>query len=178
MTKINLKKPKEDYAKKILIGLGGKENIKFLTNCITRLRLTLNDVSKIDKNLLINETGANKVFIDGNDVQVVYGLHIEKIRQALDKEIKNELKEEGYVGNINIKAIIEGIGGKENVKQITNCITRLRLVLNDVSKVDKDLLLEKTKASKVVIVDEHNVQIVYGLKIEEIKKAVEDELYK
>lgn len=178
MTKLNSKKPKEDYAKIILSGLGSKENIKFLTNCLTRLRVTLKDVSKLDKDLLINETGATKIFVDCNDVQVVYGIHIEKIRQALDKEIKNELEEEGYIGNINIRAIIDGIGGKENIKEITNCMTRLRLVLDDVSKVDENTLINKTKASKVIIIDQHNVHIIYGLKIEKIRKAIEDELNK
>ena len=34
------------------------------------------------------------------------------------------------------KIILEGVGGKENVKSIDNCITRLRLEINDYTKVD------------------------------------------
>ena len=33
--------------------------------------------------------------------------------------------------------ILEGLGGKENVKSIDNCITRLRLEINDYTKVDE-----------------------------------------
>ncbi len=35
------------------------------------------------------------------------------------------------------KIILEGVGGKENVKSIDNCITRLRLEINDYTKVDE-----------------------------------------
>lgn len=176
MNNIDLSKPTQEYARKVLKGIGEKENIKFITNCITRLRLTLLDVSKVDEDLLINETGASKVIINGDEVHVVYGLHINQIREAIDKEIENEKDNEGYVGDINVKKIITGIGGKDNIENLTNCITRLRLTLKDISKVNENLLINETNASKVITIDEHNIHIVYGLKIEEIRKAVEKEL--
>ena len=76
-------------AKKILRGLGGKNNIKELSNCITRLRLKVEDTNKIDINLLKKETGASDVVIEDNSVQVIYGLKIEVIRKAIDEEMKN-----------------------------------------------------------------------------------------
>ncbi len=178
MSNIELSNPTQDYAKKVLKGLGEKENIKFITNCMTRLRLVLADVSKVDENLLINETGASKVIIDGNDVHVVYGLHINQIKEAIDREIKSEKANEGYIGDINVKKILEGIGGKDNIESLTNCMTRLRLTLKDTSKVNADLLVKETGASKVIVIDEHNVHVVYGLKIEDVRKAIEQELNK
>lgn len=76
-------------AKKILQGLGGKDNIKSMANCITRLRLVVRDVNLINIALLKGETGASNVVIEDNNVQVVYGLKIEIIRKAIDEEIKN-----------------------------------------------------------------------------------------
>ncbi|MCM2676810.1 PTS system trehalose-specific EIIBC component [Alkalicoccobacillus plakortidis] len=38
------------------------------------------------------------------------------------------------------KEILEAIGGKENISSATHCVTRLRLVLHDESKVDKETL--------------------------------------
>ncbi|MDQ0208335.1 PTS system trehalose-specific EIIBC component [Alkalicoccobacillus murimartini] len=38
------------------------------------------------------------------------------------------------------KDILEAIGGKENISSATHCVTRLRLVLHDESKVDKETL--------------------------------------
>ena len=36
----------------------------------------------------------------------------------------------------NIDKLVEYIGGRENIATVTHCITRLRFVLNDESKVD------------------------------------------
>ena len=178
MSNVDFNTLTSEYAKKVLKGLGEKENIKHIANCMTRLRLVLADVSKIDEDLLKNETGATKVIIDGNDVHVVYGLQINEIRQAIDAEIKKEKEKEGYIGNVNVKKILEGIGGKDNIKEITNCMTRLRLVLKDVSKLNENILINETGASKVIILDEHNAHIIYGLKIEEIRKAIDEEIKK
>ncbi|MEY8750150.1 PTS system trehalose-specific EIIBC component [Alkalicoccobacillus gibsonii] len=47
------------------------------------------------------------------------------------------------------KDILKAIGGKENVSSATHCVTRLRLVLHDESKVDKQALegIDKVKGS-------------------------------
>lgn len=40
----------------------------------------------------------------------------------------------------DVKAIVTAIGGKDNLEAATHCVTRLRLVLKDESKVDKEAL--------------------------------------
>lgn len=71
--------------------------------------------------------------------------------------------------------ILIAIGGKDNVKEIDNCISRLRLVLKDTSIVDEKKL-KRTGSMGIVRIDEANIQVVYGPKIEEaahaLKKAV------
>lgn len=166
-----------DYAKKILDGIGGKWNIKEISSCITRLRLILNNPEKVNEDLLINETGAVKVIRDNNNIQIVYGVKVDTIRKCIESEIKQEMEQEGYIGNINAKKILEGIGGKENIKEIDNCITRLRLTLNNPEKVNEDLLINKTGAVKIIR-DGNNVQIVYGIKINEVRNAVDQEINK
>ena len=44
------------------------------------------------------------------------------------------------VNREDVKQIINAIGGQDNVNAATHCVTRLRLVLNDESKVNKDAL--------------------------------------
>jgi PTS system maltose and glucose-specific IIC component len=67
----------------IVEGLGGRTNIEVVDNCYTRLRVTVRDVSAIDEPRL-KATGAKGVIKQGNNVQVVYGLHVKKMREAVE----------------------------------------------------------------------------------------------
>ena len=52
------------------------------------------------------------------------------------------------------KIVLEGLGGKENVKSLDNCITRLRLEINDYTKVDE----KKIKSAGVAgVIDRKSV---------------------
>ena len=67
----------------IINGLGGRENIEVVDNCYTRLRVTVKDVAIIDEPRL-KATGAKGIIKQGNNVQVVYGLHVKKMREAVE----------------------------------------------------------------------------------------------
>lgn len=67
--------------------------------------------------------------------------------------------------------ILKAIGGRDNVQEIDNCISRLRLVLKDTSIVDEKAL-KKTGSMGLVRINEHNIQVVYGGKIEEAAHAL------
>ena len=63
------------------------------------------------------------------------------------------------------KAVLEGVGGKENVASIDNCITRLRLEIKDYTKVDE----KKIKAAGVAGVvrpSKTAVQVIIGTKVQ------------
>ncbi|KAA9032436.1 PTS transporter subunit EIIC [Niallia endozanthoxylica] len=74
----------EDLAGVIVHALGGAENINSVTNCYTRLRLTLDSPEKVDEAALKSQTGASGVIIKDKNVQVVYGLQVNNIRKAVD----------------------------------------------------------------------------------------------
>lgn len=38
------------------------------------------------------------------------------------------------------RQIVENVGGQDNIKSVTHCMTRLRFILKDVSKANKDAL--------------------------------------
>ncbi|MGM0920040.1 MAG: glucose-specific PTS transporter subunit IIBC [Bacillota bacterium] len=61
-----------DLPYNILESLGGSSNIKHLDACITRLRVTVNDVKAVDKNRL-KRLGAAGVLEVGNNIQAIYG---------------------------------------------------------------------------------------------------------
>ena len=41
------------------------------------------------------------------------------------------------IRNESLKQILAGVGGKNNIKLVTHCITRLRFVLHDESLINK-----------------------------------------
>ena len=69
------------------------------------------------------------------------------------------------------ETILKAIGGKENIKEIDNCISRLRLVLNDTSVVDESML-KTTGALGIIRINDSNIQVVYGPKVEEATHAL------
>ncbi|MFD2831388.1 PTS transporter subunit EIIC [Corticicoccus populi] len=103
--KMNLKTPgREDKEQTVLVdadektltlakGLGGKENISELDNCATRLRVTLNDVQKMDESL-IQSTGPNGIIKKGNGVQIVYGPQVSNIKNDLEEYLSQQKDEE------------------------------------------------------------------------------------
>ena len=70
-------------------------------------------------------------------------------------ETKSSLKEDSVV-------IIDALGGKENIEDVDACITRLRVSVKDVSKVNKDVL-KKIGATDVLEVS-GGIQAIYGAK--------------
>lgn len=70
--------------------------------------------------------------------------------------------------------IIEALGGKENIKKVDNCYTRLRLILEDTSKVDESTL--KGTGAAGVIKKGENVQVIYGLQVTRIRSMVDEAL--
>ena len=58
-----------------------------------------------------------------------------------------------------------------------NCFTRLRLKVKDNTKIDQVTLKNQTGASGVMIKGQI-VQVIYGLKINAVRRAVDEELSK
>ncbi|MCZ8520252.1 MULTISPECIES: glucose PTS transporter subunit IIA [Paenibacillus] len=69
----------------ILQALGGKENIKNIESCITRLRLTLVNDRQMDIAALKHLGAAGVIRLGGGNVQVVFGTYSELIREEIIK---------------------------------------------------------------------------------------------
>lgn len=72
-------------ATKILVGLGGSENIEHLDNCITRLRLVVKNSSLIDEPLLLEAGAIGIMKLDAYNIQVIIGPQVAALRQQLEK---------------------------------------------------------------------------------------------
>ena len=76
----------EELAMNVINGLGGKANIQAMENCITRLRVTLADPSLLNEEL-INKTGSRGIVKKDNDIQIVYGMQVAEVRQAVEAQL-------------------------------------------------------------------------------------------
>ena len=63
------------------------------------------------------------------------------------------------------KIVLEGVGGKENVKSIDNCITRLRLEIKDYTKVNEKVI-KSAGVAGVIRPSKTAVQVIIGTKVQ------------
>lgn len=79
------KEDQRDYkARKFLELLGGKENIENVTNCATRLRITVKDESKIAVVDEFKKAGAHGLVTNGKAIQVIVGLSVPQVRERFE----------------------------------------------------------------------------------------------
>ena len=71
----------------ILRGVGGVSNLGDIDCCATRLRLTLNDTSKVDQALL-KSTGASGVVVKGSGIQVIYGPSVTIVKSNFEEYVE------------------------------------------------------------------------------------------
>lgn len=86
-----------------------------------------------------------------------------------EEELKVTLSNDNY-GEI-AAIILEGLGGKENITSIDNCITRLRIEVKDYTKVDK----KKIKSAGVAGIlrpSKTSVQVVIGTQVQFVADAL------
>jgi len=91
-----------DLATNILDAMGGKENIAHLDACITRLRVSVNDIKNVDKDQL-KKLGAAGVLEVGNNIQAIFGPRSETIKGQM-KDIM-----EGKRPRTNVKSPEKGV---------------------------------------------------------------------
>ena len=66
--------------------VGGKQNIKGLTHCMTRLRFDLADYAKAKTEVLSKTEGILKVINSGSQYQVVIGNKVESVYESIIKQ--------------------------------------------------------------------------------------------
>lgn len=76
--------PYQELAEMILAGLGGKENIKDVTNCMTRLRINVKEESLVKDQAYFKSCGAHGLVKKHGAVQVIIGTHVGKVREEFE----------------------------------------------------------------------------------------------
>ena len=77
-----------EMAPALIAAFGGKENITNLDACITRLRVSVADVAKVDQAGL-KTLGAAGVVVAGSGVQAIFGTKSDNLKTEMDEYIRN-----------------------------------------------------------------------------------------
>ncbi|MGO5334931.1 PTS transporter subunit EIIC [Enterococcus cecorum] len=97
------------------------------------------------------------------------------VEENLDLPISSaETITSSSVGSVDpqVETIVAGLGGKDNIANIINCYTRLRVDVKDDSKVDIGILKNQVKSSGIVDKGKH-IQIIIGLGVETVREKIE-----
>ncbi|MBS0849089.1 glucose PTS transporter subunit EIIB [Citrobacter sp. JGM124] len=74
----------QQQAEDLLAYFGGRDNIKQIDACITRLRITVESLSKVNSEAL-QHAGALGVIIIGKEVHAIFGKQSDNLRKILDE---------------------------------------------------------------------------------------------
>ena len=86
-------------------------------------------------------------------------------REDDDDETKVVLANDNFTEVARI--VLEGIGGKENVTSIDNCITRLRLEIKDYTKVDEKKI-KSAGVAGVIRPGKTSVEVIIGTQVQHV----------
>ena len=102
------------FANQLVELIGGKENIRAVGHCSTRLRLTLHDKSKVDEEKIENLEGVKGQFFSGEQYQIILGTgfvnRIYDIVAGASKSMSTDLKKDLYA-NMSIPQKLSRILG-------------------------------------------------------------------
>lgn len=126
----------DGMAAKLVAAFGGRENIEALDACITRLRLVVKDVDKVDDGALKN-LGASGVMRIGNNVQAVFGTHSEILKTEMEEYLRGGTSS----AVVPSEAVARALGGSANIKHTARTADGgVHVKLKDDSKIDEDAL--------------------------------------
>ncbi|MFB0919176.1 MAG: PTS transporter subunit EIIB, partial [Clostridiaceae bacterium] len=79
----------DDMASRLILGLGGRENIDNIDYCATRLRVKINDINKIDRDEIIEAGAINMIKVGNENIQIIIGQRVQFIFDAINKLLNN-----------------------------------------------------------------------------------------
>lgn len=94
---------------------------------------------------------------------------------ANDAKVKANTSKENGTGLGDVKDIVEGLGGANNIETVNNCFTRLRIEVKDMNLVNDDVI-NKFKNSGIVKKGK-NVQIIIGMKVQTVCEDMKQYLH-
>ena len=90
---------------------------------------------------------------------------------AISEEDTEDMDDFAALSSYKGIQMLKALGGKDNIVSIDNCVTRLRLELNDVNLIDEDAI-KNAGVIAVVHLDEHTIQVIVGTQVYALRKQI------
>ena len=171
-------KTEDMLAQKLIDAYGGRENILSVEACITRLRISVRELTEVDQEE-IKTLGAKGVIIIENSVQSVFGTHSDRLKNEI-KAILGEVKSfEASQVEINngtpsdrkseeteyhkVRQWPEELGGIQNIRTAKACaMTRICIETYKPISINKHSLWENG-IQAIVQIDSRRYHLLVGL---------------
>jgi PTS system glucose-specific IIC component len=186
-------------AKSLIRAFGGRHNIATLDACITRLRITVQDMGKVNVDRL-KQLGASGVLQVGNSAQAIFGPRSENLKTDMVEYLKvagPEADEADLPTTVtatvaaptapqnvalnadelaHISRMIDALGGKNNIRKVAAAAaTRLRLEVADSELVD-EAALRTAGVKGIMPLPNSVIHLLVGLNAEQYAKEMKARL--
>lgn len=176
---------KAEMAKALVLAFGGRSNIKNLDACITRLRIEVEDMAKVNVPRL-KALGASGVVQVGNNAQAIFGPRSDNLKTDMGDYLKVagpeadmvEVPAEGFVDETapdlakippdpqageKAEAMIAALGGSDNIRTVDPvALTRLRVEVTNPATVN-ETALQSAGVQGMMRLQENVLHLVVGL---------------
>lgn len=178
-----------EMAKALVLAFGGRSNIKNLDACITRLRITVNDMAKVNVPRL-KALGASGVLQMGQNAQAIFGPRSDNLKTDMADYLKTagpeadavEVPVEGFGDDTlpalaqipadpqageKAEAMVAALGGANNIRAVDPvALTRLRVEVTDAAAVD-EAALQASGVQGLMRLQDDVLHLVIGLNAEQ-----------
>lgn len=124
----------ETMAKKIIEGVGGKDNVSSVSYCMTRVRVSVKNPDHVDREQLNKINGVMKVLVIGKQFQIVVGGIVNEVYDAVIEIIGDDAIQSGNVDEL-IEEDKELIEGRSNGNEKLTIKVGLGMVVETLSSI-------------------------------------------
>ncbi|MEO1147315.1 MAG: glucose-specific PTS transporter subunit IIBC [Cyanobacteria bacterium J06638_22] len=185
-------------SKELTLAFGGRSNIDSLDACITRLRIGVKDMGKVNIARL-KALGASGVLQVGNNAQAIFGPRSENLKTDMIEYLKTAgpeadqvvapIAEESMTVAATVPSVeadpaaaekaqrmIAALGGANNIRIVDPvALTRLRVEITDAGAVNDDAL-KAAGIEAMMRVQEQVLHLVVGLNAEQYANEINQQL--
>lgn len=177
-------------ARKLVTAFGGAQNITNLDACITRLRVGVADIAKVDQPKF-KEMGAAGVMVVGQGLQVIFGTQSENMKTDMEEYLRSQpaggtapvaaaapvvtklaAGTPSAAARLKADQMIDALGGRANIVSVEAVSgTRVRVEVADPKRFDQSLA-KKAGVRAVATLGAANYHLIVGDDANEVAQAL------